>query len=97
MVFPTPVYETIMATLIFLFLWSIRKRLKVPGLMFGAYLMFNGAERFFIEKIRVNNKFDWMGIEATQAEVIAVLFFLTGALMFALRYRSGAKASTTNS
>lgn len=96
MVFPTPVYETIMATLIFLFLWSIRKRLKVPGLMFGAYLMFNGAERFFIEKIRVNNKFDWMGIEATQAEVIAVLFFLTGALMFALRYRSGAKASTTN-
>ena len=50
--------------------------------MFASYLMFNGMERFFIEKIRVNNKFDLMGIQATQAEVIAVLFFLTGLGMF---------------
>ena len=88
MVFPTPVYETIMATGIFIFLWMIRKRLTVPGLMFASYLMLNGIERFFIEKIRVNNKFDLLGIQATQAEVIAVLFFLVGASLFVYRTRT---------
>jgi prolipoprotein diacylglyceryltransferase len=95
MVFPTPVYETIMATGIFLFLWFIRKRLTIPGLMFAAYLMLNGIERFFIEKIRVNNKFDLIGIQATQAELIAVLFFLTGAGLFVYRKRA-AKQSAPN-
>ena len=88
MVFPTPVYETIMATGIFIFLWMIRKRLTIPGLMFASYLMLNGIERFFIEKIRVNNKFDLLGIQATQAEVIAVLFFLVGAALFVYRKRT---------
>jgi prolipoprotein diacylglyceryltransferase len=88
MVFPTPVYETIMATAIFIFLWMMRKRLAIPGLMFASYLMLNGIERFFIEKIRVNNKFDLMGIQATQAEVIAVLFFLVGASLFVYRWRN---------
>jgi phosphatidylglycerol:prolipoprotein diacylglycerol transferase len=88
MVFPTPVYETIMATGIFLFLWFIRKKLTIPGLMFASYLMLNGIERFFIEKIRVNNKFDFLGIQATQAEMIAVLFFLVGAALFIYRKRT---------
>jgi len=88
MVFPTPVYETIMATGIFIFLWMIRKRLTIPGLMFASYLMLNGIERFFIEKIRVNNKFDLMGFQATQAEVIAVMFFLVGAALFVYRKRT---------
>jgi prolipoprotein diacylglyceryltransferase len=47
--------------------------------------MLNGLERFFIEKIRVNNKFDLFGFQATQAEIIAVLFFLTGAALFIYR------------
>jgi phosphatidylglycerol:prolipoprotein diacylglycerol transferase len=93
MVFPTPVYETIMATGIFLFLWMMRKRLAIPGLMFASYLMLNGVERFFIEKIRVNNKFDLLGIQATQAEVIAVLFFLVGAALFVYRKRTATSPS----
>jgi prolipoprotein diacylglyceryltransferase len=84
-----------MATAIFLFLWFIRKRLTIPGLMFATYLMLNGIERFFIEKIRVNNKFDLLGIEATQAEMIAVLFFLIGAALFVYRRRT-AKLATPN-
>jgi prolipoprotein diacylglyceryltransferase len=50
--------------------------------------MLNGIERFFIEKIRVNNKFDLMGFQATQAEVIAVMFFLAGAALFVYRKRT---------
>ena len=69
---------TIMATAIFAFLWSMRKRWKVPGFLFGIYLMFNGVERFFIEKIRVNAEMEWLGIMWTQAELISTLTFLGG-------------------
>jgi prolipoprotein diacylglyceryltransferase len=86
-VFPTPLYEIVAAVAIFIFLWSIRKRVKAAGVITALYLIFNGHERFFIEKIRVNNKFDFLGIQATQAEIIAVLFMLGGAVLlyFSLR------------
>ena len=77
-VYPTSLYETIMATVIFAFLWSMRKRWKAPGFLFGVYLMFNGVERFFIEKIRVNAEVEWLGITFTQAELISTLTFLGG-------------------
>ena len=80
-VFPTPIYETTMSLIIFAFLWSVRKKLKVPGSLFAIYLMFNGAERFFIEKIRVNNIFDFLGMKVTQAEVISTFLFITGLVM----------------
>lgn len=77
-VFPTPFYETLVCFLLFLVLWSFRKKLKVPGRLFGLYLMLNGIERFFIEKIRVNSRIHIFGIAPTQAEVISTLLFLSG-------------------
>lgn len=77
-VFPTSFYETLMASAIFAFLWAIRKRWKTPGLLFGVYLMFNGLERFFIEKIRVNAEMNWFGFTFTQAELISTLTFIAG-------------------
>ena len=66
-----------MAGLIFLFLWSIRKKIKIPGMLFFIYLTLNGIERFFIEKIRVNTKYDILG-GITQAEIISSILILTG-------------------
>ena len=80
-VFPTPFYETLMGLALFLFLWSVRSRLRQPGMMFGIYLMVNGAERFLIEKIRVNTTYTLLGFHPTQAELIATLLFLTGLLL----------------
>jgi prolipoprotein diacylglyceryltransferase len=77
-VFPTPLYETILATTIFFILWSMRKRIQVPGLIFGWYLVLNGIERFFIEQIRVNNFVDFLGMKWTQAMFIAVVFVIGG-------------------
>ena len=77
-VFPTPFYETIMGTIIFFVLWSMRKKIDVPGVLFCWYLVFNGIERFLIELIRVNIKYHFFGISATQAQIIAPLFFLLG-------------------
>ncbi len=81
-VYPTPLYEIIACFLLFLVLWSLRKRLKVPGTLFAVYLMLNGLERFFIEKIRVNNPINFLGFQPTQAEVISSVLFLSGLILF---------------
>lgn len=75
---PTPFYETVMALIIFAILWSLRKRISIPGFIFFLYLTLNGVERFLIEKIRINPDYDLGFIQATQAELIAVLMFVSG-------------------
>lgn len=91
-VFPTPVYETIMALIIFIILWSLRKKIKIPGIIFGLYLVFNGIERFFIEKIRVNDTYNLLGMEITQAEIISTLVFIAGVVVIiVLKKRADAR------
>ncbi len=81
-VFPTPLYETIMSLSLFGLLFSLRKRIKVPGRIFAIYLMVNGMERFLIEKIRVNSTYTIWGLHPTQAEIISLLLIITGGVMW---------------
>lgn len=93
-VFPTAFYETLAGLALFGFLWALRKKITIPGLLFSVYLMVNGLERFFIEKIRVNNKYSILGFHPTQAEIISFSLFLAGLVLFLyLRRSSGKKAS----
>lgn len=77
-VFPTPFYEATVCILLFFFLWSIRKKIKTPGILFSIYLILNGLERFCVELIRVNSKYHVAGLAFTQAELISSLLVLTG-------------------
>ena len=77
-VYPTPLYEFAASVLIFTVLWSLRKHPFISGWLFYFYLVFNGAERFLIEKIRVNNEFDLFGLTVTQAEVISSTLIVLG-------------------
>ena len=77
-VFPTSLYESILCILLFLFLWSIRKHIKIPGMLFSIYLIVNGLERFLIELIRVNTKYHVGDFSFTQAELISTLLVLMG-------------------
>jgi prolipoprotein diacylglyceryltransferase len=79
-VFPTSFYDTVLCLLIFIILWSIRKRIKIPGVLFSITIVMIGIQRFFMEKIRVNNKLDIFGFKITQAEIISVILILLGAL-----------------
>lgn len=81
-VFPTPLYETITCLILFGVLWFFRKKLKVPGTLFALYLILNGLERFFIEKIRVNTHLDLFGFHPTQAEVISTLLVISGIIIW---------------
>jgi len=80
-VFPTSLYEIITCLLLFAFLWSIRKKIKIPGVLTAIYLIVNGIERFFIELIRVNTKYHFFGINPTQAELIAALLVISGIIL----------------
>lgn len=85
-VFPTPFYEVIMCLVLFLFLWSIRKKITIPGVLFCIYLIVNGIERFFIEQIRVNTQYHILGKAITQAELISIALIIVGvAGIFVLR------------
>lgn len=77
-VYPTPLYEFMMALALFGLLWFLRKRIKTVGLLFFVYLIMNGFERFWIEKIRVNEDYEILGMQSTQAEFIAVMLMLIG-------------------
>ena len=77
-VFPTPLYEIVICTLLFLFLWSIRKKIKTPYVLFGIYLAINGAERFMVESIRVNKTYNLLGMHPSQAQIIAICLIIIG-------------------
>lgn len=91
-VFPTPFYETVVCTLLFLFLWLIRRRIKIAGVMFCIYLICNGVERFLVETIRVNTTYSIFGIHPTQAELISaalVIVGVIGIIVFKRKHRVG--------
>lgn len=81
-VFPTPLYEIITCLLLFGVLMAIRSKFTIPGQLFSIYLILNGLERFFIEKIRVNTKYDILGFHPTQAEIISTLLVVVGIALF---------------
>ncbi len=92
-VYPTPLYEIIMCVILFGVLWSIRKKIKVPGVLFGIYLILNGLERFLIEKIRVNNIIHKFGLEFTQAEMISSIIVILGIVLIIYSKKIYAKSS----
>ncbi len=77
-VFPTPLYEIAMSFAITAILWVMRKKVKIAGMLFFIMLIFNGIERFFIEGIRVNPRYDLMGLDWSMSQWIAIGFILTG-------------------
>ncbi|MEI7500525.1 MAG: prolipoprotein diacylglyceryl transferase family protein [Bacteroidota bacterium] len=80
-VFPTSLYESILSAFSFSILWITRKHIKAPVVLFGVFLLLYGTERFLIEQIRINNKYDLFGMQVTQAEISSVLLILTGAVV----------------
>ena len=91
-VFPTSLYESIISFISFGILWNMRKRIKAPVVLFGLFMILNGVERFFIEHIRINNRYNFLGLNLTQAEIISaglILIGIAGMIYFTKRYKNG--------
>lgn len=81
-VFPTPFYETVVCLLLFFVLILARPKIKLAGGLFCLYLILNGIERFFIEKIRVNTKYHDLPFQPTQAELISLSLVILGIVLY---------------
>lgn len=86
-VYPTTFYEIVSMFILFLIMWSFRKKVTQPGILTSIYFLFAGTERFLIEKIRVNNKYDFLPFKPTQAELIAVILILLGIIFLVMSKR----------
>lgn len=77
-VYPTPVYESLVAFGAFAILWSLRKHPFQAGWLFSLYLVLTGIARLAIEQIRVNPVMHIGGIALTQAEIISTVVLIAG-------------------
>jgi phosphatidylglycerol:prolipoprotein diacylglycerol transferase len=89
-VYPTPIYETLMALVAFAVLWRLRLNRHHAGWLFGVYVLLVGVERLLIEPIRVNTTYDIAGRAITQAQIISVLCIIAGIAVMIWRRRAAA-------
>jgi len=63
---------------LFLILWFNRPKIKRAGVMFSLYLTLMSVARFTVEHIRVNPRYDFLGTQLSQAQLISMALFLIG-------------------
>jgi phosphatidylglycerol:prolipoprotein diacylglycerol transferase len=90
-VHPTQLYEVGMSTLIFFFLWRIRRNEHRPGWLFMLWLVLAGLERFLVEFLRAKDD-RFLGL-LTLAQVIS-LGIVTVGIVGAVRMRRAVPASS---
>ena len=82
-VHPTPIYEFLVAILIFWILWRLGARAlksNAPnGIIFAAYLVLTGIARFLVEIIRINPR-SFYGL--TNAQAASVVSIVAGSALF---------------
>ncbi|MBN1398888.1 MAG: prolipoprotein diacylglyceryl transferase [Bacteroidetes bacterium] len=93
---PTPVYEFLICSAMFLVLWSIRKKPLPTGMLFMFYLVLAGLERFTIEFIRINPR---IAFGLSEAQLISIIMITIGSIGSVILYKSSKKGnnSTDNS
>lgn len=79
-VYPTSIYEIFVSLILFLGLWLLRKRIQIVGMLFCLYLIVQGLERFWIETIRVNEKYNYFGFDWSQAQYISIGITVLGVI-----------------
>jgi phosphatidylglycerol:prolipoprotein diacylglycerol transferase len=85
-VHPTPIYETLAMGLGAWVLWQLRDRFRA-GVLFAAYLVYAGVERFLVEFIR-RNSVAALGLTAPQLESAAMIV-VGAAWIYLVRRRHG--------
>ena len=96
-VFPTPLYEIIICGLILVFILVIKKRVKTAGLIFFIYLLLTGVERFVIEFVRVNERYELLGLGWSFSQWIALIMSLIGLVFCFILIPEQRKSSTSSS
>lgn len=79
-VWPTSIYEFLMMMVIFAFAWAIRKKFTAaPGFLIFVVFFLNGVERFFIETVRVTDRYPNF-FNLTQAQIISIVMVIVSSV-----------------
>lgn len=89
-VHPTQLYEIIIMSIVFVFIWKIRKLDRPAGWLFSIYLILAGLERFFIEFLRSTTPSPIPGLSL--AQVMAVVIIIIGAVKLYRLHSAGKTA-----
>ncbi len=77
-VHPTPIYEFLMAVVLFIILWKMRKHITQNGVLFMWYLIFAGSARFLVEFLRLNPRLLFGLSEAQLISIVIIGFGIFG-------------------
>ena len=86
---PTPIYETLMGIIGFIFMWRLRKKDYPDGKLFMIYLMLASTFRFAVEFLRLQPKLLY-GL--SEAQLLAIVLFVVG--WVGMRYLDRKQART---
>ena len=77
---PTPIYEFLVAVIIFSILWKLRKKEWSDGKLFMFYLVFAGTSRLLVEFIRLNPRL-FLGLSEAQIISVGLIFIGIGGII----------------
>lgn len=87
-VHPTQLYEVVLLSLLFFFMWRIRNHSHSTGWLFGIWMILAGAERFMIEFLRAKD--DRVFGMVSTAQLVSLILIMIGVfLALRLRGKSG--------
>jgi phosphatidylglycerol---prolipoprotein diacylglyceryl transferase len=84
-VHPTQLYELVQSLVVFVILWSIRKRNYPSGMFFYLYLVLTGSMRFIVEFWRANPT---VGLAMTEYQWISLVLVILGIGLLCYRRKS---------
>ncbi len=84
---PAQIYESIFCFLLFIYLWSLRKKIKREGDLFKIFLLAYAFFRFWIEFLRADRVM--AGPNLSIAQIISALAFILVAVYFLKRGKNG--------
>lgn len=97
-VYPTSLYEFSSVLIVFFVLYAIRNKIKTMGFMFTIYLFVIGVERFLIEFLRINYKYNVLGYSLSEAQLISLLILVCAVFMLChLMYQHQTRNQLTKS
>jgi len=84
---PSQLYEALFEGLVlFIILWSLRKRLRIPGLLFSLYLIGYGVVRFFLEFFRQPDpQLGFIVGPFSMGQILCFMMILAGIIIFVIR------------
>ena len=92
---PSQLYEALFEGMfLFIILWSLRKRVQIPGAFFSLYLIGYGAIRFFLEFFREpDQQLGFILGPLTMGQILCFTMILSGIIILVVRISKTKKAA----